>query len=112
MATIPFPTPPVSAFSYTFRKQLDGIGYRFEYRWNTRDKSWYLDVGDDTGAATIRNVRMLIGDDLWAPFRALGGESCPQGTLNVVDTIGTGVDTGDRLLLGDTIQVEYVEVAT
>lgn len=104
------PTPPDGSFAYVFRMQLDGTFYRFQYKWNPRDTSWYLDIADDKGSATVRNLRMVIGDDILAPHRSLGQDACPQGNLSVIDTSGAGLEAL-REDLGVRVIVDYVEVA-
>jgi hypothetical protein len=108
MSTLKIPTPPDGVFSYIYRINLDGDFYRFQWRWNLRDLSWYLDVGDERGNATVRNLRLVIGDDLFEPHKGLGAGQCPQGSLRVVDTSGTYVEA-DRDELGTRVLIFYDE---
>lgn len=103
------PTPPDGLFGFTFRIALDGTFYRMQYKWNIRDNSWYLDIGNDAGVATVRNLRMVIGTDILEPNRAQGSELVPQGTLSVVDTTNSGVEA-EREELGGRVLVTYDEV--
>lgn len=106
-----FPTPPSGSFGFTFRLALDGTFYRFQYKWNLRDTSWYLDIGNDAGEATARNMRMVIGEDILAPHQSQGSDSVPQGVLSVVDTTNQGIEAA-RDELGARVLVMYEEVAT
>jgi hypothetical protein len=101
MATFRLPTPPQSSFVFIVRLFIDGIPFRFQYRWNSRNTSWVLDIGGSDGVAIVRNLKMTIGTDILAPHRAL---EVPQGNLRVVDTAKSGVEPtreefGGRVLL-------------
>ncbi len=109
MATIVIPAPLFSEFGRTYPITLDGDFFRFRYIWNARHKSWQLDIASLANVDVVRNLRMVVASDILRPYRAL---AVPQGTLNVVDTSGVGLDPAERNDFGDRVQLQYVEVAT
>jgi len=110
MATLAIPTPPASSFGFLVRVNLEGVFYRLQFKWNGRDESWYLDIGDDGGNATVRNLRLVIGDDILAPHKSIAAAKCPQGNLRVVDTEASGVEA-ERDELGGRVLLLYDEAS-
>lgn len=108
MAILNLPAPGVDDFEVIYRIELDGTFFRFQFRWNPRDNSWYLDIGGDDGLAVVRNIRMVIAGGITDPYKAL---AIPQGDMSVVDTTETGVEA-ERIEFGDRIQLRYTEVET
>ncbi len=109
MATLTIPTPPADSYGWIARVNLEGIFYRLQYRFNGRDETWYLDIGDDGGNGTVRNLRLVIGEEILEPHKAIGVESCPQGNLRVVDTSRADKEA-ERDELGGRVLLLYDEV--
>ena len=107
MATLRIPTPGPADFGFLYRIQIEEVFYRFQFRWNVRDNSWYLDIGDDAGNAIARSMRMVLGEEILRPHKAL---AIPQGNLRVVDTTGKGIEA-TRTEFGQRVLLEYVEVS-
>ena len=108
MAVVKLETPPLGVFRWVLRKQLDGVFYRFLYRWNLRAGAWYLDIGNDSGQAQVRGVKVCLGAD---KLRAYKYRDVPQGDLRVIDSTGTGTEPTWRDL-GERVVIEYVEPDT
>ena len=107
MATLTLPTPLRTEFGRNYRFVFDGVSFRLSFVWNDRNQSFALTLIDGGGNAIVRNLRMVVLDDILAPYKAL---AVPQGQLNVVDTSGVGLDPVERTDFGDRVQLQYVEV--
>lgn len=108
MATLRLTTPPLGVFRFAYTVTLDGSVFSFFFRWNRRDSSFYLDIGDDNGVAVVRDVRMVLATDVLAPYKSV---SVPQGSLNIVDTSNADLEATLEDF-GDRVQLQYVEVGT
>lgn len=107
MATLVLPMPTPFEFGRFYRILLDGDFFSFTFIWNARHDSWQLTIGSGDNVDVVRNLRMVVLEDILRPYRALG---VPQGTLSVVDTSGQQRDPGERVEFGDRVQLQYTEV--
>jgi len=107
MATLTLITPPRGEFRFRYRMSLDGTVYAFQWRWNERDQSWYLDLGDASLVSTVRDIRMVIGTDVLAPFQAL--TTVPPGVLDIVDTSNSNLEA-TRDDFGTRVLPRYTEI--
>ncbi len=83
------PTPPAGVGLWHVRVDfLSGSFYRLLFRTNARDDSYYFDLADDSGVAQVRHRRIVLANDILAPWRKY--RDTPQGILSVVDLTGTG----------------------
>jgi hypothetical protein len=76
---------------YDFEIDLDGRTFAFEFRWNDRAGSWFLQIRDLSGAILIAGRRVLLDVPLLARFRDL---RLPDGELFVIDTTGQQREPG------------------
>lgn len=101
------PPPPFGLYRYSYRITVDNVPFRFLFRYNPRDVSWYLDLGDASGVALVRGIRLVIGTDL---LRAHKTRRIPQGSLDVVDKSGDSIESG-KDDLGGRVVVTYTEAS-
>lgn len=73
---------------YVFEVELDGIPYRFRFRWDERCDSWYWSFG--TLNEWIIEGERLIADS--TPFRRIVSELLPAGSFRTVDFSLEGKD--------------------
>lgn len=95
--TIPTRTDP----RYQIEVELDGSSYLFDFEWNDRAESWFLDVSSQNGTKLIAGIRVVVGFPLWNRYR---NPELPSGDLSAVDTSGANLDPkledlGDRVAL-------------
>jgi hypothetical protein len=86
---------------YTVETTLEGTGYLFEFRWNARDDSWYMQISDTSENVLLAGVRVVADFPLTSRFTKAG---LFPGALFAVDTGGEGVpptltDLGSRVVL-------------
>jgi hypothetical protein len=106
MATFDFPTPPIGVAKWPVRVEIEGVFYRFLYKWNNRNQAWYIDIADDSSIAQVRSRIVQLGYDIFKPFKY---RTIPQGTFNIVDTSGENREpTKDDL--GTRVKIQYTEV--
>lgn len=104
--TIPTPEGP----DVVQRINLEGVVYDFRYRWNTRSEAWYLYVAL-TGEDYSFKIKLTTGHDLLNPYRY--SESCPPGSLYVVDVLKTfGRPTRDSLGADKRFRLMYITSGT
>ena len=107
MAALVLPTPTPFEFGRVYRFVFDGVSYQMVFVWNERNQSYELTLASGGNDPLVRNLRMVVLDDILRPYKAL---AVPQGSLNVVDTSGLGLDAVARADFGDRVQLQYVEV--
>lgn len=92
---------------YSFEIELDSRLFGFEFRWNTRDAAWFINVFDGDGVLLRAGIKVVLGLPLMA--RAVSPDF-PSGELLAVDTTDSGVEAG-LSDLGARVQLLYVEAA-
>jgi hypothetical protein len=86
---------------------LDGSTFTLEFRWNTREQAWYLNVSDEAGVLIRGSVKVVVNWPLAA--RVVNPKKWP-GRLVAQDT--TGLQTNPGIAdLGDRVALIYFEVA-
>lgn len=83
---------PSDTPSFQVDTQLDGVLYRFDFRWNSRDSQWTFDVADADGDAIVSGVAVVVDFPLMR--RAMHDPRMPPGALFAVDTANTQTDPG------------------
>ena len=83
--------PSPITYNEEMRVTLDGITYKFLYRWNERSGHWYLSIYllDDT--PIITGLRIIIG---WNLLLNVNNLQKPQGALFFLD-LSTNDGLGD-----------------
>jgi len=105
MATrvIPWPDAP----RWTLDVQLDGEVYTFRARWNTRMKTWALDILTADGDVLLRGVRAVLDYPLLPRWRT---GDMPPGELFVVCPTGRCRQDPGRDSIGDDEPMRFVYV--
>lgn len=91
-----------------FRQRLEGVTVSLRLNFNTRARTWTLDLESEDGTGIVRGLRLVEGCDLWKPYRYTG--KLPPGQLFVRDTSGLHRDPGRDDLRGD-IRLVYRDLA-
>jgi hypothetical protein len=93
----------VDSPSYSQHVTLEGVVYTFEFRWNVRAGSWYMNLLTAEEDPIVMSVKVVPGFPLaWTskdPRR-------PPGNLVVVDTSGADLPPGEHEL-GGRVQIVY-----
>jgi hypothetical protein len=89
---------------YTFSTELDGVTFRFEFRWNDRASAWFMSLRDVNGNDLVVGRRVVVGFPLLTRF---SDPRLPKGDLNAVDTTGTGTEPGINDL-GGRVKLIYM----
>lgn len=74
---------------YSFEVVLEGIAYKFEFRWNVRGEFWVFDIADGAGTVLVTGQRVVVDLPLLGRYKF---EGLPTGSLFAVDTSGAGED--------------------
>jgi len=90
---------------FGFGTELDGVTYRFAFRWNERISQWVLDLSDGDGALVVSGVKVVIDTPLFDRFR--GRAAVPPGEVIAVDTENGGRDA-DLEDLGRRVRLYYL----
>lgn len=88
-----------SGQAHALRYQLDGLHYRFLFKYNGITDLWYLDLSDDAGEVLVAGIGIAVSEgqgedeilDLLKPHRHL---EVPPGLLYAFDTSGDHVESG------------------
>jgi len=105
MTTRDLPTPGPGVYQAIVRREFDAGFHRLRFRWNVRVDSWYLDVANDNNERQVYGIRLGTGND---KLRAHKARDVPQGSLNVVDSTGQGVQPTLENF-GKTVLLQYVD---
>lgn len=90
---------------YWGKKSLDGNPYRFDFRWNTNQEKWYMDIKGLANDVDKKGIALLGGKDLFAPFGFV-----ELGELWMIDNSGADGDP-DYSGMGSQYTLEYVPLA-
>lgn len=111
---------------FTVVVELDGLNYRLEFTWNTRESCWYMHMYDADEALIQSSLKCVVG---WLvgflesvdSRRPPGGflfHDTSRGDVDPTWTAGKDVFFFDELRrvpgygeLGDRVRLYYVEVA-
>lgn len=100
------PCDPTSTH-YDLQVTLDGAVYTLEFRWNTRDAAWYMDVKTAAGDPVVSGRRIVIDFPLGQRSR---DPRRPPGTFVALDSSGKGAEPGIGDL-GARVQLIYFEAS-
>lgn len=92
---------------------LDSVTFTLEFRWNTREECWYMDIMTESGEHINIGIKFVVDHPLGM---RTPDERRPAGVLIAQDTSGQHADPsfseatgfGD---LGDRVQLLYFEAA-
>ena len=78
-----FPVFTTFSSKFSYRLDLDGITFSFQFYYNTREKSWYMSMADAAGSKIFDGLKLVPMYKLLDDYRAL----IPQltGQLVLVD---------------------------
>ena len=97
--------PPIGVYQWILRREFDDAFYRLRFRWNLIVQAWYMDVANSANVRQVYGIRLGTGTDKLRAFKA---RDVPQGTLNVVDSTGQGVQPTLENF-GKTVILKYVD---
>lgn len=108
MTTIRLNGPNTTSGSViNFAQRLDGIDLRFRLQWLITEGYWAISVADGNGEAIFDAMRLIEGNDIFAPFSDL---RLPPGRLICHDTANQHHEPGRDDLVGRHIIV-YTDAA-
>lgn len=105
MAEHIIPVPPVGVYQWLLRREFDTEFFRFRFRWNDIVQAWYIDIANGANVRQVYGIRLGTGTDKLRAFKA---RDVPQGTLNVVDSTGEGVQPTLENF-GKTVLLKYID---
>jgi hypothetical protein len=90
MAIILDPYQPVEQqYVYDYTIPLDGVTYRIELTYKSRQEGWYLNLYDVDENPLLLGKRLAVDTELLARYEI---EGLPPGELTCVDMEGTGTE--------------------
>lgn len=92
---------------YDMSLVLDETTYILEFRWSTREGSWYIDLKEQDETPITMGVKVVPNLPLGARHQDLRR---PPGWFVARDTSGKGLPPGQRDL-GDRVQLYYLTKA-
>lgn len=92
---------------------LSGVVFTLEFKWNTRERAWYLNVQSETGEDVVSGIKLIVDFPLG---RRTPNRARPAGVLIAVDTSDAGQNPGwddvaQKGDLGNRVQLLYYEPA-
>lgn len=96
-------TSTLGAF-FTESVELSGVSFRLDFRFNTRDNHWYIDIFDEDDNPLRRGVKILTN---WTMLRGWTDGGRPPGEIGLLRA-----DTDDDIgidELGETFDLIYLE---
>lgn len=94
-------------YFYSEKILLEGILYTFEFRFNSRQSVWYMDIGDAAGIKKIIGIPMFINFPLTNNYIGII-EGVPPGQILLIDeTNQNKLPTRDNM--GIDMKLIYVE---
>lgn len=94
MSTVTIPLDPSEPF-LTQTTALDGVEYTLRFRYNQRQRRYFLDIGSKEGAMYATGAALVIG---WPLFTKSRDSRMPRGVLIIV---ASGADTWTSPALGE-----------
>lgn len=73
------PTEETPNISYT--ATLNGVDYKFTFKYSTRNSSWFLTISDVQDIVLVSNIKLVPHIGLLSPFVT---NTLPQGILTLV----------------------------
>lgn len=106
------PTRVDGANWYDFQVTLENIVFTFEFIWNDREGSWYMNLYDTNSNPLVSGLKVVLNVPLLARFVST---SLPNGDLIATDTTGQDLmpglqDLGDRVVLGYFSNAEIQQI--
>ena len=92
---------------YDMQIVLDAVTFTLEFRWNTREASWYMRILTQEGEAILDGLKVVV--DWPIGFRSADVRR-PAGALIALDTMGEHLNPG-QFDLGDRVQLSYFPFA-
>lgn len=92
---------------YDMQIVLSKVTYTLEFKLNTRDGTWYMNVQDQTEDPIISGARIVV--DWPLAFRTTDPRR-PNGVFIATDTTGKQLDPGEGEL-GGRVQLQYFDAA-
>lgn len=89
---------------YSGTVPLDGYMYEVTVRWNLNTEKWYMDLVGLNNDVDIKNIGLLPGKDLLAPYGYI-----ELGTMYLIDNSGAG-ENPNYADIGGRFTLEYTEV--
>ena len=91
--------------AYQFGIDLDGVNFKFSFRFNTRMGRWLWDILDTEENPILMGVPLLVNLDLIGRYKI---EELPLGSFICINETGTSNNPG-RYDLGNNVKLLYEE---
>lgn len=105
MATFVVPVADGTVFTnYEFEVELDGVPFRLDLRYNSRQGSWFANLKDINGNLLRSGISVVSGFPLLKRMKQL---SRPAGTLMAVPIAIDDIDAADLEQLGNDVLLTY-----
>jgi len=90
---------------YDMQVVLSNITYTLEFRWNTREGYWYMDIKDETEDPILAGIKVVIE---WPLGIRTVDSRRPPGVFFAIDTTNQQRDPGVNDL-GDRVKLVYFD---
>lgn len=105
MATFRIPTADGAVFSrYQIEVELDGVPFRLDFRYNSRQLSWFMNLRDINGEILRSGISIVSGFPLLRRMKQL---SRPEGILMAVPVSLDELDLAGLEDLGTDVVLTY-----
>jgi hypothetical protein len=92
---------------FTFKQELDGVVYTFNFRFNVRFGYWIWDLSDEVGNPILLGVPVMTDVDIASRFLM---PEMPPGQFVVIDESGEQRNP-DRTNFGGEVKMFYLDEA-
>ena len=101
--TIPTSSGEDAEPNYTLEVELDGVLFRLELLFNSRQQTWFMNLLDANGTMLRAGLPLLSG---WPPLIRMSQISRPDGQIMAVAVAGD-IDAADLQQLGLDVLLTY-----
>lgn len=91
--------------SFTFKQELEGTVYTFDFRYNVRFECWIMDIRTEQGADILLGIPVQTDVDIASRFL---DARLPRGQFAVIDETGAQRNP-DRETFGGEVKLFYLE---
>lgn len=103
MTVFEIPIPQSDGTPFQFSTVLDGVTYRFKFKFSWREQRWYFSFYDADRSPIFQELPCVVQYSL---LSRVTDSRKPAGKLYLIDSSGAGSEPGQREL-GERVKLYY-----
>ena len=105
MATFIIPVSDGTVFpNYEIEVELDGVSYRIDLRYNSRQESWFMTLKDAAGTILRAGISVVSGFPL---LQRMKDQTRPDGDIMAMPIAVDSIDAANLEQLGTDVVLTY-----